>query len=430
MFWKNIGYSHSNTTVSATSSTSVATTPATDGDMGNVRKCSNCGLKGHTDSTCFQPGGKMEGRREEYLASRPMKPQAHLTSAEDVQKAEAIVDTTEEPVLTQEFAAMSLNLTNDTDFDSYPLSTSVSSPHKDSLVEPIILATIPLEPIVLAALPDQFNTALDSACTNHIIQDWNLFQSYNVSGAVPVKMANCGFLTTLAVGDVKFRLVVQGRTITWTLRNCLHAPEVPINLISVGTLQEHHMSITFPFQKMTIAFPSSHPQLGGLSFDAEVVHRLSLLHLNYIPVNNVQSPTIAFTSYQVPPISFDLWHCRFGHLGQDATWDMLTKDFATGITYKPTVQTTSRCIPCLISKTPQAPFTNNARRASKVCDLIHIDTCGPFPTLTPRKEVYFTAFLDDASNFGFIALLTSKDGAYSAWQKVEAAWTLKSGNPV
>jgi uncharacterized membrane protein len=57
--------------------------------------------------------------------------------------------------------------------------------------------------------------------------------------------------------------------VIWTLKNCLHAPDVPINLISVGALQEHHMSITFSFQKTTIAFPTSHPQLSGLLFDAK-----------------------------------------------------------------------------------------------------------------------------------------------------------------
>ena len=414
--------------VNTSSSTPIATIPAMDGDTGNVRKCGNCGLKGHTENTCFQPSGKMEGRREEYLASRATKPHAHLANVEDVQKGEVSMDTIEEPVLMQEFAAMSLNLTNDANFESYPLSSSVSPSHEDSL-EPIVLATLPLEPIILAALPERFNTALDSACTNHIIKDRSLFHSYDVSRAVPIKTANCGFLTTLAVGDVKFHIVIQGKTINWTLRNCLHAPDVPINLISVGALQEHHMSVTFSFQKTTIAFPCSHPQLRGLSFDAEVVRRLSLLHLNYIPAN-IPPPTVALTSFQVVPITFDLWHRRFGHLGKDATWDMLTKNFATGITYKPTIQTASRCIPCLIGKTPQAPFTHNANRASKVCELIHIDTCGPFPALTPRKEAYFTAFLDDASNFGSIALLTTKDGAYPTWRKVEASWTLKSGNPV
>jgi hypothetical protein len=31
--------------------------------------CSNCGRPGHSEPTCFQPGGAMEGRRDEYLAS-------------------------------------------------------------------------------------------------------------------------------------------------------------------------------------------------------------------------------------------------------------------------------------------------------------------------------------------------------------------------
>lgn len=139
---------------------------------------------------------------------------------------------------------------------------------------------------------------------------------------------------------------------------------------------------------------------------------------------------IAFMSFPVISNSFELWHCHFGHLGKEATQNMLTKNYATRITYKPTIQTSSRCIPCLIGKVPQTPFAHHAKRALKVCDLIHIDTCGLFPTLTPQKEAYFMAFLDDASNFGSIALLISKNEAYPAWQKIEASWTLKSGNSV
>jgi hypothetical protein len=96
--------------------------------------------------------------------------------------------------------------------------------------------------------------------------------------------------------------------------------------------------------------------------------------------------TILFTLFPIVPKSFELWHHRSGRLGQEATQNMLIKDHATSIVYKPTAQTSSRCIPCLINKAPQAPFTHNAKEAFKVCELIYIITCGLFSTLTPRKK--------------------------------------------
>ena len=78
----------------------------------------------------------------------------------------------------------------------------------------------------------------------------------------------------------------------------------------------------------------------------------------------------------------------------------------------------------------QAPYSNNAKRAAAVGDLIHIDTCGPFPTLTPKKEVFFTIFLDDASNYGVTTLLANKNDVLQAWKKVEASKELASGNHI
>jgi hypothetical protein len=275
-----------------TSSVIAPISATTESATTNVRRCGNCGRPGHTDETCFQSGGKMEGCREEYLANHPTKAQAHFASVEEVQEGENIHETGNESLLKQEFAAMSLNLTNDINFTSY----SIKSPSAGSLNH-----------IILSALPECFNTALDSACTNHIIHDRTLLQMYDTNGAIPVKTANCGFLTTLAIGDVKFCIVIKGQTVIWTLKNCLHAPDVPINLISVSALQEHHMSITFSFQKTTIAFLTSHPQLSGLSFDAKVIHRLSLLHLDYI-TSTTKPPAIVYVLFQVAPHSIELWH--------------------------------------------------------------------------------------------------------------------------
>jgi hypothetical protein len=141
----------------------------------------------------------MEGRREKYLASQPMKAHAHLTNVKEVQETEVVVDTADKSVLTQEFAAMSLSLSNNIDFSFYHLSDSTILPTKENV-----------SPVAFTTLSGHFNIALDSACTNHIIRDCNLFHTYDINGTVPVKTANCGFPTTLAIGDVKFQIVING----------------------------------------------------------------------------------------------------------------------------------------------------------------------------------------------------------------------------
>ena len=357
----------------------------------------------------------MEGRREEYLANRFPKPLAHIAEVDETQTGnDEVITEVEDTSLSTEFAALSLATSNEIDFSTYVLSS---------------IAELLLDhPLAFKALSLEYNSTLDSACMNHIFHDRNLFHTYNLDGAVSVKTANCGTLPALAVGDVKIKLKIGDKNITWTLRDCLHAPSVPINLISVGALQEHHMSVLFSFRKTMISFPPDHPHLSGLSFDAHVTRRLSLLNLEFL-----MPPVLPVALYLFPAtlLSPDIWHRRFGHLGHDAMKRVLNGHYATGIT-TPSVPypLSPRCIPCLIGKSPQAPFPHNAKRATLIGDLVHIHTCGPFPTLTPKKEAYFTIFLDDKSNFGVTTLLTNKSGAFLAWKKVEASLELHSGNRV
>ena len=70
-------------------------------------------------------------------------------------------------------------------------------------------------------------------------------------------------------------------------------------------------------------------------------------------------------------------------IGEEATQTMLTGQYATRINFVSTPQSPAKCIPCLIGKSPQAPYQHNAKCASGVCELVHIDTCDPFPVLTP-----------------------------------------------
>lgn len=133
----------------------------------------------------------------------------------------------------------------------------------------------------------------------------------------------------LGIGNVKIKLSISNKTVVWTLTNCLHAPSVPINLISVGALQEHHMSVAFSYQKTTISFPLDHPYLSGLSFDAHVTCCLSLLNLDFIPPS---TPPAAFLLFPATQNSPKIWHCHFSHLGHEASKNVLTGNYVTGIT--------------------------------------------------------------------------------------------------
>jgi len=59
-----------------------------------------------------------------------------------------------------------------------------------------------------------------------------------------------------------------------------------------------------------------------------------------------------------------------------------------------------------------------------------MDSCGPFPVLTPHKKNSFWVILNDKSNFGHIELLSAKSDVYSAYLKLESLWEAKSGNHI
>ena len=153
---------------------------------------------------------------------------------------------------------------------------------------PPVLASLDLtchseqSPISLAALSFPFNLLLDSGCTNHIFRDRAVFWTYDTTLATPVKTANCGFLSTLARGSVRFRLKSGSKSAIFVLKDCLHAPDAPVNLLLVGAMTEKGATFTFAPGCTSIVFPTPQPSLPDFSFTATLMHRLSFLHCNFV----------------------------------------------------------------------------------------------------------------------------------------------------
>ena len=409
--------------------------------------CNNCksrGLRyvGHTDGTCFQPGGGMEGRREEYLSN---KNRIHAMLAECLENALQLDEPSASPPdssspLLSDSPILSPALGNELSVPPIAhLSVASCLPNEHfredvynrcefKLLPHLALASLDFNSTALLSLTNLYNALLDSGCTHHIVCDRALFRNYTTQ-SVSVGTANCGSLEALGTGDVEFRYISGERQVIFTLRGCLYAPSAPINLLSVGALAEHGMSCLFSPGGITkIFYPDNHPRLPSFSLSASMVNHLSFLNLTFIPPDVPLVPTafpaqavLPLPAYSFPRIKLDsiLWHRRFGHIGMDATKATLTKDYVTGI-HLDGGFVHDHCIPCIVGKSPQRSYSYQGHRAETIGGLLHMDLCGPFPVQAPHGEKYFFNILDDKSNWGFTYGLRLKSDAFSHYQKTEA----------
>jgi len=457
----------------------VATTPRPKSTL--VCSNVNCGATGHSIDTCFKVGGGLEGQRDLYMAKRTSA-RAHLAQLDDFLTArdrahafllhlDDVLEGDDEPPdvvstpISTTIPSVDSVIASAPTFSALSISTSEPSVVPDPIVNDHLYYELYrpfVESFACSALPSAleglcsdvspsvfftptfpFNSLLDSGCTHYIIRDRALFWTYDTTLATPVKTANCGFLPTLARGCVRFRVASGGRSVTFILRDCLHAPDAPINLISVGALTEKDAVFTFRKDHTVIAFPSDHPILPSFSFEATVLGRLSFLNCDFIrpPVSPaaplvdpasplLDLPDLALSAMFTPAsLTPELWHRRFGHLGLEATRAALTQEYATGLTHTGSFHN-SRCISCLIGKSPQQPYAHLGHRASTPGDILHMDTCGPFPTLTPQKHSSFLASLDDCTQYGFTDLHQRKSQSYDSFRRNEAALELVTGHRI
>lgn len=277
-------------------------------------------------------------------------------------------------------------------------------------------------------LMDDFHMLLDSGCTHHIFRDRRFLSDILDILPVAITAVNCGTFHAPACGTVTLRFFVDGVMIDLRLHNCLYVPDLPVNLISVGRLAQWGVQVVFGKAGISVVFPDDHPVL-----PSRVLPTISAGHLVFVqcvyvtPAGVLHSlPVVAAPSFIPPPLSPELWHQRFGHLGRDAVCAVLTQDYVSGAKYVGSLLK-DQCVSCIIGKAPQSSYDSPGNCASAIGALLHIDICGPYSTQTPSRAKYFFTILDDFSNFGFTNLLAKKSDAYSQFLRVEAAMKRQQG---
>ncbi len=204
---------------------------------------------GHTTTNCWHKGSGDPGGKEKYQERQKAK----QTARANLMVNPTIPATDEDSPQHDPYDTNECTEQPDLNDDVYYLYTPGSS-------ETILATANALldfqksDPKSYHLAMQAFKALLDSGTTHHIINDRSLFQSYDESKVIPVETANCGILNTFAMGEVHFRKKLSGRTATVILRECLYAPDAPINLISVGAMTENGMYVGFGKKQDNLLF--------------------------------------------------------------------------------------------------------------------------------------------------------------------------------
>lgn len=102
---------------------------------------------------------------------------------------------------------------------------------------------------------------------------------------------------------------------------------------------------------------------------------------------------------KVQSIPAKLWHQRLGHASQYT----LKK-----IPFIQSSYFTEECEACIRAKSTELPFATRERRCTEKLEVVHSDTCGPFP-LSIGKNIHYITFTDEYTRYCWVYTIPNKE---------------------
>jgi hypothetical protein len=245
--------------------------------------CLNCGRSGHITVMCFQTGGGIEGQCREYQGNKTVTLAMFAEMMEDAyilcntplppDEIHSMLDTLDADLVTPSahLSVASFVVPNDKiKSDSYSLCDYPTTP-----MAFVSTSVADFQSTAFLSLGGRYNSVLDSGCTDHIFHNCEYFQDYDVSKAVSIGTANSSSLEAHSGGNVCFSVpyidkLGEPANVVITLRDCLYAPNAPINLISVGSLNENGLKIFNPGTSTDISLLLDDSEVPGFTFNGMV----------------------------------------------------------------------------------------------------------------------------------------------------------------
>ncbi|KAD2806280.1 hypothetical protein E3N88_39657 [Mikania micrantha] len=188
------------------------------------------------------------------------------------------------------------------------------------------------------------------------------------------------------------------------LNNCLFAPSLTRNIISVSLLFEQGFKYVFNGFAISVYLNNV--------FYFEAKPRNDIYEIDVQPNNNIYNLSKRIKSGINDTF---LWHCRLGHISKSRIKRLQSE----GILESTGHDSFDDCESCLAGKLTKDPFTHVGERAKDLLALIHTDVCGPFRTMSRNHERYFVSFIDDYSRYAYVYLMKHKHETFEKFKEFQ-----------
>ena len=240
---------------------------------------------------------------------------------------------------------------------------------------------------------------IDSGASIHATYREDFFTSYTAGDFGTVKMGNDGLAKITGIGDVCLETNNGTKLI---LKNVKHIPDIRLNLISAGKLDDEGYCNTFVNGQWKLT-KGSMVVARGKKFSTLYILQAKL---SKDIVNAIEDESMV-----------ELWHKRLAHMSEKGLTVLAKKNLLSGMKTAPL----KKCTHCLAGKQNRISFQSSPpSRKSNVLDMVYSDVCGPMKTRSLGGSLYFVTFIDDHSRKLWAYTLKSKDQVLDVFKQFEA----------
>jgi hypothetical protein len=187
----------------------------------------------------------------------------------------------------------------------------------------------------------------------------------------------------------------------------LFIPGMKKNLISVSTLQDKGLEVTFRGTEVLIyPWGSSLDPGKVIGVRDEKLYKLLFQPLCALAASSDNDRQLC-----------ELWHRKMAHLHHGALGGL--REVVTGV---PQISIEHRdvCRGCALGKFAKASFPSSDNRSVGILDLVHTDVCGPMTQRSLSSCEYYLTFIDDYSRKTWIYFLKAKSEVFIRFQEFRA----------